>query len=981
MVWPHQDLLSVTTVLAQPRFDSAVDIDDLDHLVSQTLPLDGGEPVRSLLDGIRLLHRRAGEPSSREVMRRIGRGVLSHTTVNAVLRGPRVPRWEPLRHVVAALGGDVEHFRALWMKARDAEERGPGADDPSVALTTRLVGRVPEVDLMRGLVIEASGGHGAAVLIEGDPGIGKSFLMRAVSTYAEAHGCRTLWASCDELSQAFPLLPLMEPVDASVPAAERISPPVATVFQSNPAPGGQIDLVAGATERMLAVVDELCASTPVTLVVDDVQWADTTTMVTLRRLVRMTRRLPLLVVMAARRIPYRRDLGVLRRALPPSNRIRLGGLSDPEMVEFLAVTIGGPPGPRLTILARGAAGNPLYLTELTAALTRAGALTTVDGHVEVTGDSAPRSLAAAIADRLEFLSEPALEVLRAAALLGAEFSVAELMAVLHRGINELLPMLDEAIDAGVLREDGPQLAFRHPLLRAGLYEETPHAVRAAWHLDAAKALAAMGAAPERVARQLLPAAESGTADHWTTGWLAAVAHELIGRAPHAAIPLLRWATARGPDSGPHHDLLCCRLADALRRVGEPLEAARVASHAVARTPDPDLLVDLLWTLAEAQVINERPEDALTALDQALAGPALDLRHRAQLMVIAARTRCMVGEVDVGGVLAGQALDAANAADDQLTTARALSVLTVACGMRGDEAESLRLCERALTIAEGVPTLADLWLTLQTNRAALLSNLDRLPEAIDAAERVRESADRASNVSRLTQAKSVLVELMFATGKWDDALVEADTVIDGQAHADDEKTVWGVASLIRAHRDPSFEDRRLLDDRHVAQFRGRVVGPLLLAMGLMRERAGRITDALALLMRGLADSEEVTVAADLLADVTRLGVALGDPQAIQMVLDQVEIFTRRSTGSSFQNVALHCAGLATRDPVRLSEAARRYAAAGRPLPQAQALEAAAIALAEAGDAAGARVHLDEARRIYAALGSEWGLSRTAALPRQ
>ncbi|GAA4462469.1 ATP-binding protein [Phytohabitans houttuyneae] len=969
----------MTKVVAWLPVDGVVHLDDLVCLVSQSLRPDSGDSVGSLLDEIRLLHRQAGEPSSREVMRRIGRGILSHTTVNAVLRGQRVPRWDPLQQVVAALSGDVEHFRTLWMKARDAEDQALAAAEPSPVLTAKLVGRARELHLLRARVVEVFEGRGGAVLIDGDPGIGKSYLMRAVSAYAAAQGCRTLWASCDELSQAFPLLPLVDTVDAAIPAAERVTPAVATVFEASASSGDRIDLVAAATERLLALVDELCASTPVALMVDDIQWADTTTMVALRRLLRMTQRLPLLVVAAARRIPHRRDLSVLRRALPPSNRIHLSGLSGAEVAEFLAAAAGGPPGPHLTELAAGAGGNPLYLTELMAALARAAALVPVAGRVEIDGGSAPGSLAAAIADRLEFLSEQARVVLRTAALLGTEFSVTELIAVLGRGINELLPMLDEAIEAGVLREDGRQMAFRHPLLRTALYEETPHSVRAAWHRDAAKALAAVGAPPERVARQLLPAIDSEVADHWTASWLAGVADELIGRAPAAAIPLLRWVVARGPSGTPHYDLLVCRLADALRRTGETADAARLAGESVARTGDPDLLVDLMWTFAEATVSEGHPEDAFAMLGPTLARPALEPRHRARLMVIAARTRCMIGEVEAGGKLARTALEAATRAEDPPTTARALSVLSAACGMRGEAAESLRLCERALAVAKDDPALADLWLTLQLNRGAVLCHLDRRSEAIDAAERVRASADRAGNVLRLGQARTLLIELLFDVGRWDDALMEAHLVLDGQAHPDDEATVWGVANVIRAHRDPSFPDKELCkQDWRATKPGGRVVAPWHLAMCLAHERTGRGAEALTLLTGALDESEEVNVAVDLLADAARLAMSLGNSAGIQVVLDQVEIFARRNTGSSFEAVALHAAGLVGGDPVRLGEAARRYAAAGRPLPQAQALEAAAVALAEAGDAGGARANLDAARSLYAGLGAEWDLIRTASL---
>jgi len=932
-----------------------------------------------LLAAIRQLHRHAGEPSSRDVVRRLGRGVLSHTTANAVLRGHRVPRWEPLRQVVVALDGDVEHFRKLWVEARDAEEGTAAASDWDTVPTTPVIGRAAELDRSRGWLGGLTDGRGQAVLIEGDPGIGKSFLMRAVRAHAGALGCRTFWASCDELSQAFPLLPLVDTLDAAVSQEERTGDPLAMAFRSEASPGDRTDLVAAATERLLALVDEVCASAPVMLVVDDIQWADAATMVTLNRLVRLTRRLPLLVVMAARRIPYRRDLDALRRGLPPAHRITLSGLSDPEVAEFLAAAVDGSPGPCLNALARGAAGNPLYLTELIAALIRGGALNRLDGQVEVSPGRAPDSLGAAIADRLGFLSEPARDVLRTAALLGGEFSVSELMAVLGRGINDVLPMLDEAIDAGMLREDGWHLAFRHPLLRAGLYERTPRSVRAAWHLDAAKALAERGAAAERVARQLLPAAESEVADRWAAGWLAGAGSELIGRAPHAAVPLLRWVLERSAPETPHHDRLCCHLADALRRTGDTVGAAQVAREAIARTTNPDLLLDLLWTLAEAQALNGRAEDAFAALDWALSGPAVDLRHRARLMVIAARTRCMVGEVEFGGELAGAAFEAATAADDLPTTARALSVLSFVRAMSGDDLESLRMAERALAVAEGDPALADLRLTLDINRAAVLGNLDRCREAAAAAERVRAAAELVGNVPRLRQAGCVLVETLFVAGRWDDALAEADAVLDGQPDADARATVGGVVAMIREHRDQAVVVGDLVgDDWRSAYIHGRVVSSLLLAIGLAHERAGRRAEALTLLTQGLAESEESAVATDLLASVARLAVATSHGAAIQVVRERIEMSLRRRAGSAFQTVALHCTGLIAQDPVQLREAARRYAVAGRPLPRAQALEAAAVAAA--GDPTAARTDLDDARRLYTALGAEWDLARTASLLR-
>src|SRR5262249_18898928 len=194
----------------------------------------------------------------------------------------------------------------------------------------------------------------------------------------------------------------------------------------------------------------------------------------------------------------------------------------PELVAPLA---GGEPGDDLLRLAGGAAGNPLYLTELVAALTRSSGVTiTGAGAAELTSGSAPGSLSAAIADRLGFVPGPVREVLRAAALLGGDFAVPDVAIVLGRGVAELIPAIDEACAGGVLAESGSGLGFRHPLIRAALYDEIPVPVRAAWHRDAGRALAEAGAPVDRVARQLLRAVDGpgGTTepmDEWILSWL------------------------------------------------------------------------------------------------------------------------------------------------------------------------------------------------------------------------------------------------------------------------------------------------------------------------------------------------------------------------------------------------------------------------------------------------------------------------------
>src|SRR5437899_1107056 len=236
-------------------------------------------------------------------------------------------------------------------------------------------------------------------------------------------------------------------------------------------------------------------------------------------------------------VPQREDLLALRRMVDDAARLQLTGLTGAAVADLVAVLAGGRPGGSLLRLAEGAAGNPLYVTELVAALTRGSSLTITEaGTAELAGGSAPSSLSAAIADRLGFVAGPVRDVLRAAALLGVDFAVPDLAIVLGRGVADLIPAVDEALAAGVLAEFGNGLGFRHPLIRTALYEEVPGPVRAAWHRDAGRALAEAGAPPDRVARQLLWAVGrlDGTTepmDEWILSWLARNAESLVGQAP------------------------------------------------------------------------------------------------------------------------------------------------------------------------------------------------------------------------------------------------------------------------------------------------------------------------------------------------------------------------------------------------------------------------------------------------------------------
>ena len=871
-----------------------------------------------------------------------------------------------------------------------------------------LVGRRLELAALRAAIAGLIAGRGCAVLVEGEPGIGKSAVVRAATNKAEdAANCEVFWASCDELSQAFALVPLLDAFEIRESAKDQRRAAIARLMRADPSNAGGIDVVTAATERLLSLTDELCGAGPVIVVVDDLQWADPATVQVWGRLARSVGQVPLLLIGMMRPVPRRDDLLALRRLVAPEQRILLGGLPEHDVLKLVTAAVGGPPGEKLSDLAAGAAGNPLYLTELCAALVRSSRLTHEGEQVELAAAAAPARptpLSVAVTGRLDFVSEPAREVLHTAVLLGVDFSVAELAVVTGRRVPDLMPALDEAIAAGVLHDDEQGLAFRHPLIRAALYDGVPAAVRAAWHADAGRALAASGAAVDRVARQLLaalddPTRATGLDDGWLAEWLVTVAAApLIGRAPQAAVPLLRAAAQGMAAQGMAAQGVAAQgvaaqgrggtatlaglLADALYRTGDAAAAERVAAEALADVTEPDVLVDLHWTRAQCLSVLGRASECVETLETALAADGLERRHRARLLALAARAHRTHGDVDVARRLASEALDEANAVGDRWAAGWAAAVLALVQVMRGRHAEALPAFEQAMSVADNDPALADLSLLLRVNHAVVLGELDRYQDAIAAAQDAWRLADEAGNAVRVSQAQSVLSELLFDTGRWDDALADAAQVEAPLGYSRNpvvECVGHGIAATIRLHRgDAAAHGHLTAAAPYAALISRRVVGPLALARSLEREQAGAPDEALAVLTAALADgAEELQETEDLLADTVRLAIATDRLDVAGTALATAEALASGSDLPRRLAVAQHCRGLLQRDALELAAAADGYQTAGRPLPRAQALEAAGLALAKTDDLLAARRHFTEAFDGYAALGGTWDLARLQA----
>jgi DNA-binding CsgD family transcriptional regulator len=853
---------------------------------------------------------------------------------------------------------------------------------PTATLASALVGRESETAMLVRLIKEAAGGRGGSVLIEGEPGIGKSALVRAALAGAADVGCQVFWGAGDELGQALPLLPLLEGLRVREPSTNPRRNTIVRLLRGELTADRGADVSAALAEQLLALIAEQCAVQPAILVIDDLQWADQATITLWGRLARSVRQMPLLLVGMMRPVPQRDNLLVLRRAVDDAARLQLTGLTEAAVAKLVAALAGGEPDENLLRLADGAAGNPLYVTELVAALARSSSLTiTETGAAKLTSGPAPSSLSAAIADRLGFVSGPVRQVLRAAALLGVDFAVPDLATVLGHGVADLVPAVDEACAVGVLAESGNGLAFRHPLIRAALYDEIPAPVRAAWHRDAGRALAEAGAPADRVARQLLwavggPGGPTNPMDEWILSWLASTAELLVGQAPRAAAELLGQAITSAPAGSAQHDCLEGRLADALYRLGDAAGAEQVANRALAHAVDPDLRVDLHWTLAQSRIQTGRSAESLATLNRALASPEISARHRARLLVLAARTHSNLGEVETAGRVAAAALEAAEAGDNW-AIGWALNVLTIVTAVQGQMTDALPLFDRALSVTQADPALTDLRLLLQINKAIMLSGLDRYDEAFAAARQARCLADQVGTVVRLAQAHSALGQLLFDTGRWNDAIAEVEALHDDLKEPAAACSDHGIAAVICFHRGDITAARRHLAaaDPYTKRIGNRVVSPLALARSLDSEHADAPSEALAVLTALSADNaEELDEIEDLFADAVRLAMEIGDLGIARTIAGHAADLATASEIPHRQANALYCRGLLDHDATRLLAAAERYSDASRPLLSAKALEGAAGDFVGADDRDQARAAFTRAVDSYASLGAATDVAR-------
>jgi DNA-binding CsgD family transcriptional regulator len=842
-----------------------------------------------------------------------------------------------------------------------------------------FTGRAGELEMLRGLASGVADGVGGVVLVSGEQGVGKSALLAEGLAQVRQAGWQIAWGQGEELASRFPLALMTECLGADACLAlQGADGGSGTMLRGDP--------VLVGVERLLALVDQMCADGPLVVVAEDLQWADEASLLVWERLARAAQQLPLLVAGSCRPAADGPDVAGLARRVKLLGGVvaELQPLPADDVAALAAGLLGGWPGPRLVRVLARAGGNPLYVRELVDALARDGLVAVAGQTAELAADAdplhVPVSLTAAIGERLAGLPARTAKVLQWAAVLGAEFSVTDLAVAAGVPPSDLTAALSAAAEGGVLVPAGPRLGFRHGLIRQVLYEGLPTAVSEALHRQAAQALAGAGAAAERVAAQL--AAAPAETEEWAREWLVQALPALTYRAPQVTANLLRRVLAQLPPADPRLEVLQAALVTATRLLMADEELERVARPLLARTADADRAAEVAWQLGYTLLRTGRAAEAVTVAEQALDHPGIKPAWSARLRAQLAMDYAGTGQWDMVTPTAEAALAGAERAGDRVAAGYALNMLAHMATNRRDVPAVLGYIERALAAIGDAPQTTDLRLLLLGNRLSCLADLDRTAEADSVIGEALGLAERAGT-AQVGWICAAAACHFFATGRWDDALTVLETAdgIPGASYMP--ILLYGLPALVAGHRDDRQTAARHLaavSDEDFASTTARVFGQLLLrARALAAEQAGGPGESVQVLALCLdpdvaGDIQERYV---LLPQLARAARAAGDSATAAAAAKAAAEEAGRGQLPVHAAAARWCQGLAGGDPEPVLAAAAYYESAGRPVDRAQSLEDAALLLAERGRLAEARRAFITSAELYLRLGAAWDLRRTEA----
>lgn len=515
-----------------------------------------GDYEEALVFARRLTHHdQLREDAHREVMRLC---VLLGRTSEALLQYERCRSvlFEELGTEPAA--ATLELYERITQHRRVGPEPIPGSPAPhdTIDPDVPLVGRDAERRVLVDRMEEALAGHGGAVLVEGEPGVGKTRFLLEVTDDARWRGLSVLWGTARDGAGARPYGPIVEALsdELNVLRVEQLAHRMEQVWlreaarvlpslQRSVRPPSD-DGLSGAEasdrvrESLVQVLTELGRITPTVLVLDDVQWADRETLDVVRSMAARLEGSRLLVVLTYRDQDVRerpeawQAIRTVDRDARPG-RVLIEPLTTFETAELVRGSLraaGVGPG-IVDRLHRDTGGNPLFLLETLRSLRELGwNATEAEGPVV----AVPRNVREVIAARFDRLDPDGREVLLTAAAIGSQVDLDTLAIAAAFTRAEVVNILEVLIARGLLRADGDGYTFQHDLTRRAISDALEPDERRDLHLRVGRAL-----------EETSPHRLEALAHHFEEAHLAPEAIRYHRLAGERALEFHAYATAAG----------------------------------------------------------------------------------------------------------------------------------------------------------------------------------------------------------------------------------------------------------------------------------------------------------------------------------------------------------------------------------------------------------------------------------------------------
>ncbi|MEV4077312.1 helix-turn-helix transcriptional regulator [Nonomuraea fuscirosea] len=623
------------------------------------------------------------------------------------------------------------------------------------AVREAVYGRAAEQEIVDDLLRRARRGAGGVVLVDGEPGSGKSLLLRDSVDRAAEQGFSLAVAAADQVSQAIAFFTLR----AALP--EPFAEPAADDDRYAP---------ERETERSIASIraclERRATTAPVLVCLDDLHWASPATLAALRTLPGDLGDRPIAWLLAGSSAQPRgagRLFGLLEK--DGAVRVALGPLGRDAVEAMLADAFGAVPDRALTDLTRGAAGDPALVAGLIGGLRDEEGVRIIGGRAALTSPRLPERVHDLARRRLGDLGKEARRLLVTAAVLGPAFRLADAAELLGSTPAALLPAVEETMDAGITTAARDAFTFRHELLRRALGELTPQPARTALHLQYGESLLANGRSAEGAAGHLLAAA--GPADRAALAGLDEAAVRVRASAPRVAADLAARALELTLPGDPAALPRAVAAAESLTAAGRLEQAHRIVRDQLARPLPAEAEDRLRCALSSLLCAMGRPEEAagqaLTVLSRAR--PAAGLRDQA----MTAHLQALTGLRDERTGPAAEAVLSPPGGHDRHTTTAALlarAVVDCADGRVGAGLELLRQAVRQEPESSCDARRAQPLLAL----AAALIDLRRLDEA----EQLLSAADVPAlrNLPAGAALSLLRARVHLAAGRLADAAAEA-----------------------------------------------------------------------------------------------------------------------------------------------------------------------------------------------------------------